>query len=211
MLKEIKISDIKVDDLAEFGRHGGLCELPQKGSADREPLRDIFFALMGSKGESHPARRQSLLLTLYLCRQFSADDWQLTEGGFAGAVYYSEVANDESRLAVAVPPQLRDIATRWRMFYFHHFMSVALEGLFSWLVSFLNVPNKDCGTATVIPPDAVLRDAHGTILASLVAEVGDERVESPPIWVIQEGRLTYEPGGDGSSSAKSKVEESGVP
>lgn len=124
-----------VDDLAEFGRYGGLCELSQKGSADRELLRDIFFALVGTKGESHPVRRQSLLLTLDLFRQFSADDRQLTEGGFAGAVYYGEVAKDESRLAVAVPPQLQDIATRWRMFYFHHFMSVALEGLFSWLVS----------------------------------------------------------------------------
>jgi hypothetical protein len=124
-----------VDDLAEFGRFGGLCELSQQSSADRELLRDIFFALVETKGESHPVRRQSLLFTLYLCRQFSADDWQLTEGEFAGVVYYGEVANDESRLTVAVPPQLSDIATRWRMFYFHHFMSVALEGLFSWLVS----------------------------------------------------------------------------
>ena len=54
---------------------------------------------------------------------------------FAGAVYYGEVANEDSRLAVVIPPQLLDIATRWRMFYFHHFMSVAFEGLFSWLVS----------------------------------------------------------------------------
>jgi hypothetical protein len=103
-------------------------------------LRDIFFAIVEFKvrdpeRNSHPFRRRSLLLTLDLCRQFSADEWQLTEGGFAGAVYYGEVANDEARLVVAVPPQLRDIATRWRMFYFHHFMSVALEGLFSWLVS----------------------------------------------------------------------------
>jgi hypothetical protein len=124
-----------VDDLAEFGRYGGLCELSQKGAADRQLLRDIFFALVEMKGESHPVRRQSLLLTLDLCRQFSDDDWQLTEGEFAGAVYYGELANDDSRLAVTIPPQLRDIATRWRMFYFHHYMSVALEGLFSWLVS----------------------------------------------------------------------------
>jgi len=75
--------------------------------------------------------------------------------------------------------------------------------------AFLSVPNKESGTATVVAPDSALRDAHGTILASLVAEVGDERIESPPIWVIQEGRLTYEPSGEGSSSAKSKVEESG--
>jgi hypothetical protein len=132
-----------VDDLAEFGKHGGLCELSKKGSADRELLRDLFFALVETKGESHPVRRQSLLLTLDLCRQLGADNWQVTEEEFAGAVYFGEVANDESRLVVAIPSELRDISTRWRMFYFHHYMSVALEGLFSWLVSHV----ADCGLA----------------------------------------------------------------
>lgn len=75
--------------------------------------------------------------------------------------------------------------------------------------AFFNVPNKESGTATVSPSDAVLRDAHGTILASLVAELGDAREESPPVWVIQEGRLTHEWSGEGPSSAKAKVEESG--
>ncbi len=75
--------------------------------------------------------------------------------------------------------------------------------------AFLNLPNKENGTATLSPPESALKDAHGTILASLVAEVGDKLEFSPPIWVIQEGRLTYEPSGEGSSSAKSKVEESG--
>ncbi len=123
-----------IDELAEFGKHGGLCELSHKGSADRELLRDIFFALVESKGESHRVRRQSLLLTLELGRQFSAEGWLLNEAGFAGAVYFGEVANEDSSFAVVIPPQLLDIATRWRMFYFHHFMSVAFEGLFSWLV-----------------------------------------------------------------------------
>ncbi|MEI7688406.1 MAG: hypothetical protein WCL32_25645, partial [Planctomycetota bacterium] len=75
--------------------------------------------------------------------------------------------------------------------------------------AFLSLPNKENGTATVSPSESALKDAHGTILASLVAELGDRREESPSIWVIQEGRLTYEPSGEGSSSAKSKVEESG--
>ena len=73
----------------------------------------------------------------------------------------------------------------------------------------LNLPNKENGTATLSAPESALKDAHGTILASVVAEVGDKREESQPIWVIQEARLTYEPSGEGSSSAKSKVEESG--
>jgi HKD family nuclease len=75
--------------------------------------------------------------------------------------------------------------------------------------AFLDLPNRESGTATLSPPEAALKDAHGTILASLVAEVGDNREESPPIWIIQVGRLTYEPSGERSTSAKSKVEESG--
>lgn len=75
--------------------------------------------------------------------------------------------------------------------------------------AFLDLPNKENGTVALSIPESTLKDAHGTILASLVAEVGDKREESPPIWIIQEDRLTYEPSGEGSSSTKSKVEESG--
>ena len=75
--------------------------------------------------------------------------------------------------------------------------------------AFLNLPNQNNGRTTLTPPESTLKDAHGTILASLVAEVGDKLEESPPIWVIQESRLTYEPSAYGASSAKSNVEDSG--
>jgi hypothetical protein len=71
------------------------------------------------------------------------------------------------------------------------------------------LPNKESGSATVNIPPATLGDAHGTILATLQAELPDHREESDPIWVIQEDRLTYEPSGEGSSSTKQKVEETG--
>lgn len=76
--------------------------------------------------------------------------------------------------------------------------------------AFLDLPNKNNHTATLSPSKSTLRDAHGTILVSLFAEVGKKREESPPIWVIHERGLTYEPSGEGSSSAKFKVEESGT-
>lgn len=71
-----------------------------------------------------------------------------------------------------------------------------------------NIPNKTKATETLSMPEAVLTDASGTLLASLVAEVGAERIESLPVWVIQENRLTYEPG-EGSSSSKNKIEDTG--
>lgn len=72
----------------------------------------------------------------------------------------------------------------------------------------IKLPNMNSGTETVSLPENVLADAHGTILASLVAELEERREESIPVWIVQEQRLTYEPG-EGSSSSKSKVEETG--
>lgn len=144
MIKKIagKERCCSIDDLAEFGKFGGLCELPSKGSADRELLREIFFGLTESNSESsHRVRRESLLLILDLCRQLSADDWILTEPIFASAVYFNEVGNEESSIVISISQPLLDIATRWRMFYFHHYMSVSLEAMFSWLISHLG----NCG------------------------------------------------------------------
>ncbi len=145
--------------LAEFGKRGGLCELSLKGSNDRELLRDMFFALVGTRGDSHPVRRQSLLLILELCRQLGAEGLELNEVSFGKAVYFGEVTTDKGGFEVVIPKELIDIATRWRMFYFHHFMGVALEGMFSWLVSQL----ANCGLA-------------GATLESLVAQLDEPRI-----------------------------------
>jgi hypothetical protein len=125
-----------VRGLRELGKRGGLCELTEPTAADRQLLRDIFFARVKSKGESHAVRSRSLLLILDLCRQLSPEIGILNEGVFACAVYFGEIMSDEGeRIQIEWPKPLLDIATRWRMFYFHHYMSVALEGMFAWLVT----------------------------------------------------------------------------
>jgi hypothetical protein len=124
-----------VDMLADLGQRGGLCELSEPGAPDRGLLREVFFGLAGRNDASHRVRRQSLLLVLELCRQLSADEWVLDEPGFSGAVYYGELKNEEDSLKVELSAAFKDVATRWRMFYFHHYMSVALEGMFCWLVT----------------------------------------------------------------------------
>ncbi len=126
-----------VADLNEFGRVGGLCGVAGADAADRELLRTIFFALDRNPGDSHHVRRTSLLLILELARQLGSDGWIFREGRFSGAVYYGEVVSDDSRFEVTIPPVLADVAARWRMFYFHHYLGVALEGIFTWLVSHL--------------------------------------------------------------------------
>lgn len=160
--------------LAEFGKRGGLCELSVGDAADRELLRDIFFSLVDTKSDSHRVRRQSLLLILELCRQFSAEQWVLNEPDFAGAVYYGTIVKDKDVLDVVVTKQLLDIATRWRMFYFHHYMAVALEGLFAWLVSQLG----DRGLAGATIDSLVDRLSESSLRRSL-SEILEADLKDP--------------------------------
>lgn len=73
----------------------------------------------------------------------------------------------------------------------------------------LKLPLRESSTETLILPEHTLSDCNGTILASLIAELtGSERVESRPVWIVQEERLTYE-AGEGSSGSKSRIEDTG--
>lgn len=121
--------------LKEFGKRGGLCELADPSAPDRKQLRDVFFARKGFTEKSHFRRNRSLVLILELCRQLSAEGWNTNGFTFGSSVYFGQISEDGESLQVSIPDPLLDIATRWRMFYFHHYMGVALEGMFSWVVT----------------------------------------------------------------------------
>lgn len=72
----------------------------------------------------------------------------------------------------------------------------------------VSLTNRQKGNEAITIHESALADAHGTLLATLVAETTEGRRESDPLWIIQPHRLTYEPG-EGSSSSKSRVEETG--
>jgi hypothetical protein len=141
----------RVENLKRLGERGGLCELALPTSLDRDLLRSVFFARRGFTERSHDRRRRTLTLILELCRQFSADSWLMDADSFGSAVYFGKVTDGETVTKISIPRPLEDISNRWRMFYFHHFMSVALEGLFSCLVTQLN--EKGIAGATI--PDIV--------------------------------------------------------
>lgn len=125
-----------VNSLRSWGKRGGLCELTDAASPDRSLLCDLFFARDTREDSSHFLRNRSLLLIMSLAQQLSTKYGLLDEQAFGSAVYFGEVVfEDGKRLKVRWPPPLIDIALRWRMFYFHHYMSVALEGAFAWLVT----------------------------------------------------------------------------
>lgn len=150
-----------MDGLKQLGKYGGLCEVAAKTAPDRQLLRDILFCRKGLSDGSHPFRRRSLLLILELCRQLSSRRASLDQTGFAQAVYFGEVELEDGHLTVQVPPCLTDVAVRWRMFHFHYYMGVALEALFSWLVS-------DLGNAGL----------KGRSLDQIVSRLGQKSVRS---------------------------------
>ena len=123
--------------LKRWGEVGGLCELAQPASPDRELLRNVFFNHTGSPGESHRFRHNSLVLLLELVRQLASEGVVLDGDTFNDAVYFGKVFRGDGAplLEIKLPPQLADIANRWRMFYFHFYLSVALESLFVSVVS----------------------------------------------------------------------------
>jgi hypothetical protein len=165
---------ISIRDLADFGRRGGLCELREERSPDKMLLRDIFFDKVNAKGESHRVRRASLLLILEMCRQLSPKGQDLNASAFGQVTYYGVVYSSDTSLPIAIPSQLQDIATRWRMFYFHHYMAVALEGLFAWVVTSLGDRPRD-GTSIDTLVARLQQDAVRRDLADLIGTTSKER------------------------------------
>lgn len=144
--QQLKDGKCEVSDLKTLGRNGGLCEITQEDAPDRALLRDIFFfarkEIAGGTNErqsSHAMRRNTLFLIMELVRQLSERGVDLNEDTFAEATYFRAVTQENAEpLVIQPPPQLDDISNRWRMFHFHHYMAVALEGMFSWLLASLD-------------------------------------------------------------------------
>jgi hypothetical protein len=136
--------------LKEFGKRGGLCELSGQSAPDRPLLTDIFFARKGLTEKSHFRRNRSLILMLELCRQLSDNGWQMNSYTFLACTYYGRIVEDGDSFEAAIPSSLVDIATRWKMFYFHHFMGIALEGILSWLLAQLSERGLSGSTLNIL-------------------------------------------------------------
>ena len=132
---------LSADALRKWGVAGGLCELTEN-SSEMEFLRDLMFNRVGLTETSHCFRRNSLLLMLHLVNIAAKHQLPLTEWEFGDAVYFKKITDDDEPpkiAAVTWPPPLDDIASRWRMFYFHMYLTVVLENLFVCVVGEANV------------------------------------------------------------------------
>ena len=158
--------DCTLNELADWGAHGGLCELTAD-SPDLEILRDVFFARRGISEDAHRLRRDTLVLLLEVAQQLSATDFRVDTVTFNDATYFGELTPDytgKDSVPVHVPRVLQDIADRWRMFHFHYYLSVALETLFVFVVR----QAREAGLRGV---------SHGELLAGL-SSVATQKVVS---------------------------------
>ena len=165
---------VAVKRLREFGRDGGLCALVRPLSRDRGLLLDVFFARGDEDANSHTVRRESLLLILELCRQAQAHKVPLGEREFSTAVYFDEVVTDGRVARVEWSSGLADIATRWRMFQFHQYMAVALEGMFAWVVA--EASRTGLAGVTI---DKLVRNLDSKVAAKLAAKLCGSRQARP--------------------------------
>lgn len=128
------------------------------------------------------------------------EDPESKPGEIPNLLIKSAILKDAGRVVVNYSHQMDEVPKSLRL-------AIRAAGESRPRVSLL-LPNKSDAITTVALSDGVFADAHGTLLASLVAELDGKREESLPVWIIQEGHLTYDPG-EGTSSTKSTIEETG--
>jgi hypothetical protein len=112
----------------------------------------------------------------------------------------SALLTDENRLRISYSQQLETTPSSLRV-------AIRSPGETRPRASMI-LPIESRKAESVLLPDSALAEAHGTLLATLVAAVEGSKVQSPPVWVIQENHLTYEPG-EGAASSKGKIEDTG--
>ena len=129
----------KPGELKKWGELGGVCELAEPAAPDRALLREVFFNRVGSPGESHKFRHDSLTLFLELIDKTAPHGIGVDHRVLGDAVYFGATGIGEDGdkvLELGLSSQLEDIGNRWRMFYFHFFLSVALKSLLAGVVGY---------------------------------------------------------------------------
>lgn len=70
------------------------------------------------------------------------------------------------------------------------------------------LPTKREATVSLSLGNKAVVDSSGTLLATVVADLNGQKHETSPYWIVQESRLTFEPG-ESQSSSENKIVETG--
>tara|TARA_R110000868_G_scaffold177424_1_gene415874 strand:- start:6672 stop:8195 length:1524 start_codon:yes stop_codon:yes gene_type:complete len=157
--------------LIEFGSKAGLCEINDPLASDRRILTEVFFSCDRENAESaHHTRRMSLLLVLECVRKCEELGVQFSQEVFSELIYLGEVSEsgqDGEGFPVKLPEELVDISKRWRVFYFHSNLAMALQSI---LVSVVRVVRDHEGG---IAKSHLLDQYDGKVISARLSDVLD--------------------------------------
>ena len=188
----------KPGELKKLGEFGGLCEVADSSAPDRVVLREVFFDRVGSPGQSHKFRHDSLTLFMELIGKIAPHGIGLDHYVLGDAVYFGAISTDEDKgetLEIEIPRPLADIANRWRMFYFHFFLSVGLESLFVAVVGYAQKAGM-AGTRLELVVDSLKSKSVQKFLGEVLGKkIEGDFLEMTPRQLFQAGGFKF-PGND---------------
>jgi hypothetical protein len=158
--KHVQDSDVEKDVLTEYGNSACICQLVCQ-SKERDLLRKVMFSKNFRSALLEKTRLETLGLVLYLIQQCRELGLDFTGNTFRDVVYFGQTTNGQSVFDLDLKG-FQEIASRWRLFQLHEYLTYALESLLHALLCELK--RKDEG----LSPDDFLKLINGP--SDLVAE-----------------------------------------
>lgn len=123
----VQDDDVEKQVLSEYGNCACICQLVER-SNERDLLREIMFSKNFRSALLEKSRLETLGLVLYLIKQCRELGIDFTGNTFRDAVFFRQVTNGESIFDLDLKC-FGEIASRWRLFQLHEYLTYALESL----------------------------------------------------------------------------------
>jgi hypothetical protein len=136
----VQDDDVEKKVLQEYGNHACICRLVEP-SGERNLLREIMFS-KNFRTLLEKSRMETLGLILFAIKQCEELGIDFTSETFRDVVYFGQVTNGKSVFDID-PKDFLEIASRWRLFQLHEYLTYALESLLHALLGQLK--RKDDG------------------------------------------------------------------
>lgn len=137
----VQDDDVEKQVLSEYGNYACICQIVEP-SKERDLLREIMFSKNLRSPMLEKSRMETLGLVLLMVKQCRELGIDFTADIFRDVVYFGQVTDGKSVFDLDLNG-FQEIASRWRLFQLHEYLTYALESLLHALLSELK--RKDEG------------------------------------------------------------------
>jgi hypothetical protein len=123
----VQDDDVEKQVLSEYGNCACICRLVEP-SKERDLLREIMFSKNFRSALLEKSRLETLGLVLYLIKRCKELGIDFTGSTFRDVVFFGQVINGEPVFDLDLKC-FGEIASRWRLFQLHEYLTYALESL----------------------------------------------------------------------------------